>query len=227
MNDNSSSKTGSAHGARTIGISLLVALGIAVVVLVTIIWPAEYGKDPTGVGEVLGLMTMTPETETVVEAAIAEPVVALVPAVTQGEKVIPISVPAMENMEVASRFNIRPRAAAYRNDMADVTLKSGEWVEYKADMFEGDAVLYTWTASGGEIYTDVHAEPTVDKESYPEKYWLRYEESETTEGHGLIIAPFRGNHGWYWLNRNREPVSVHVEISGYYNDFGMVGGSTK
>ena len=221
MQNNSSSNIAPAHNARAIGFSLLVALAIAALVLVTIIWPAEYGKDPTGVGEFLGLMIMTPETEP------AEPVATSISTGAQAEKVIPIGDPGTEHMELASRDNIQAREVAYRNDTADVTLRSGEWVEYKAELLEGDPLLYTWTASGGEIYTDFHADPTVDKASYPEKYWLRYEESEKVAGHGLIIAPFTGNHGWYWVNRNPDPVSIHIEVSGFYNQFRMFGRSAR
>jgi len=38
--------------------SALIALGVAVLLLVTVVLPAEYGIDPTGVGRVLGLTRM-------------------------------------------------------------------------------------------------------------------------------------------------------------------------
>lgn len=43
-----------AHFARSIAITLLAAG----VIVVTIVMPAEYGVDPTGVGQVLGLKQM-------------------------------------------------------------------------------------------------------------------------------------------------------------------------
>ena len=38
--------------------STLIALAVAVALLVTVVLPAEYGIDPTGVGRVLGLTRM-------------------------------------------------------------------------------------------------------------------------------------------------------------------------
>ena len=38
--------------------STIIALTIAVTLLLCIVIPAEYGKDPTGVGEILGLKQM-------------------------------------------------------------------------------------------------------------------------------------------------------------------------
>jgi hypothetical protein len=215
------------HDARAIGLSLLAALAIAAVVLVTIIWPAEYGKDPTGVGAFLGLMVLTPEPDTAVETAAEQPVAASAPSGAQTGKVIPINAAPTDNMKVASRDDIRPQVFAYLSDAAEVTLRTGEWAEYKAHMFEGKPLLYSWTASGGDVYTDFHGDPTAEKASYPEGYWLRYQETEDVEGHGMIIAPFTGNHGWYWVNRNREPVSIRIEVSGFYDQFRRVGGSAR
>ena len=47
-------------------IGTAVALVVAVIVLVAIVWPAEYGKDPTGIGALLGIEGMsTAATETI------------------------------------------------------------------------------------------------------------------------------------------------------------------
>src|SRR5687768_5131435 len=44
--------------SRTLVRSTLVAAGVALLLLVTIVLPAEYGVDPTGVGRVTGLKRM-------------------------------------------------------------------------------------------------------------------------------------------------------------------------
>ena len=38
--------------------STIIAIGIATIILVTTVLPAEYGIDPTGAGELLGLKKM-------------------------------------------------------------------------------------------------------------------------------------------------------------------------
>lgn len=42
----------------------LLAIVLAVVILITTVLPAEYGIDPTGVGEALGLMALAPNQST-------------------------------------------------------------------------------------------------------------------------------------------------------------------
>lgn len=44
--------------ARALLRSTLIALVVAIVLLTTVVLPAEYGMDPTGIGRVLGLTQM-------------------------------------------------------------------------------------------------------------------------------------------------------------------------
>jgi len=30
------------------------------------------------------------------------------------------------------------------------------------------------------------------------------------------VAPFDGNHGWYWMNIEENPVKIVLEVRGYY-----------
>jgi hypothetical protein len=34
-------------------------------------------------------------------------------------------------------------------------------------------------------------------------------------GSGRLVAPFAGQHGWYWLNRGQQPVTVKVSVTGF------------
>lgn len=49
------------HDARKLALATLAALGVATLVLVLFILPAEYGIDPTGVGTAIGLDTLNGE----------------------------------------------------------------------------------------------------------------------------------------------------------------------
>jgi hypothetical protein len=237
VNNQSGSNVVIEHDARSIVKGLIVALIVGVIVVVTIIWPAEYGKDPTGIGALLGLTRMSAEELAAVETTPVELSVesssayaAAVESTSAGatsKKVIPITVWPMEDMEVAAPENIQIRPSVFRSDSAEVTLQTGEAMEYKAELSEGEPLMFSWTATGGEIYTDLHAEPTVNRDSYPEHYFYRYEEREDTEGHGRFTAPFTGNHGWYLLNRNAGPVTVRLEISGFYSSFKPIEKETQ
>lgn len=225
------------HSAKSILKGLGAAFIIGAIVVLTIIWPAEYGKDPTGVGALLGLTIMsaeelavaesTPPTQSTALSSAFADVVESASAVATSEKVIPITVWPLDDMESAPLENIQSRPAAFRSDSAEVTLQSGQAMEYKVELLEGEPLMYSWTTMGGEIYTDLHAEPTVNRDSYPEHYFYRYEELEDTDGHGRFTAPFTGNHGWYLLNRNASPVTFRLEVSGFHSDFKTIEKETQ
>ena len=80
---------------------------------------------------------------------------------------------------------------------------------------QGDSFVYDWKINEGVIYTDFHADPA-DTDAYPSRYWIRYEEGELEGGSGHLVAPFDGNHGWYWLNIAEGPVSIQLEVRGFY-----------
>ena len=94
-------------------------------------------------------------------------------------------------------------------------MAADEQLEYKAKMAKGQVMVYSWEVDGGEIYYDFHA----DAYDGPEGYWVRYEEGDgKAEAHGSLVAPFSGNHGWYWLNYNPEPITIRLTVSGYYEE---------
>ena len=91
-----------------------------------------------------------------------------------------------------------------------------ESVELKYDLAEGDGMVFCWAATG-EVLFDLHAEPdggTVDD--------ARSFAAGRGQRHGgTYIAPFDGIHGWFWENRGRESVTVHLVASG------MMAGATR
>jgi hypothetical protein len=44
-------------------------------------------------------------------------------------------------------------------------------------------------------------------------YW---EERQSDNAHGSFVAPFAGSHGWYWRNTKKNPVTISLQISGFY-----------
>ena len=97
-----------------------------------------------------------------------------------------------------------------------IDLEAFEQVEVKAVMHQGDSMVYSWKLVEGEtVYSDFHADPS-QPEGYPEQYWIRYLESEEAAASGSLVAPFDGNHGWYWLNIEENPVKIELEVSGYW-----------
>ncbi|MDP2319880.1 MAG: hypothetical protein Q8O42_11160 [Acidobacteriota bacterium] len=111
--------------ARAIGIALLVAA----IILVTAVLPAEYGIDPTGIGQAAGLLR---------------------PPASAIDMTIPVTPEAAATVT-------RPDAA-FRSDEMTLTLKPGEGVEIKATMVKGSSYVFSWTVAGGTVEFDMHGE---------------------------------------------------------------------
>ena len=104
----------------------------------------------------------------------------------------------------------------FSNETIEITLAPGERMEYMLDIEQGESVLYSWQVDKGNLYSDFHSHPG-DKDKYPENYWIRYEESEHGGSHGTVVAPFTGPTGWYWVNKNEHPVTVQLQLVGYFS----------
>ena len=92
-------------------------------------------------------------------------------------------------------------------------------------MQQGDVIIYSWSIDKGIVYTDFHADPSENTEQYPDEYFIRYRESETASSSGSMVAPFSGNHGWYWLNIEEHPIQVTLDVAGFYSEIKELGRS--
>ncbi len=187
----------------------------ALLASLVVVLPAEYGIDPTGLGEKIGVTRI---------AAATAPSVDATPRRIEG--VFP-PIPAADSFdffepEVLGDPYSRSQDAPFRSDRLVIPLDVGEQVEVKTTMKQGNALVYRWALLEGKtIYTDFHADPhAVDL--YPDQYWIRYAESESDAGAGSLVAPFDGNHGWYWLNIEEQPVRIELEIHGFYDTIGEI-----
>src|SRR5690606_23157458 len=87
--------------------------------------------------------------------------------------------------------------------------------EIKLWMTTAKAVTYSWSIDRGTIYSDFHGHTP---DAGP-NFFVRYiEHQETGGGNGSLVAPFDGEHGWYWLNYNDFPVTVTLTVTGYFDD---------
>ncbi len=181
---------------RQLLIATAVALAVGSLLLVTTVLPAEYGIDPTGLGARMGIFAMSKDAE--------EPLGASVVPATASENA-PTSVPSESTTVVRSE-------TPYRHDTMSLTLAPGEGAEIKASMRTGDAFVFQWQASGGDLAVDMHGERVDAAKDEYTSYWI---EPVQREASGSFTAPFEGSHGWYWLNRGTTPVTVALEVSGF------------
>jgi len=163
-----------------------IALVAASVLLVTVILPAEYGFDPLGTGEALGLSALA-------GTAAFDPVVP-----PQGDKQIPVQ---------EGNYALYP--AQYKFDSREFTLGPYEYVEYKYHLEQGATMLFSWAASD-DVMHDFHGVPdgSTTEQSYDNRSRRRAD--------GSFAAPFAGIHGWYWENPGGETITVRLTTAGYY-----------
>ena len=105
-----------------IAVATGVALAVAAALLVTIVLPAEYGRDPLGTGKALGLLALY-------EA---------------GEDDDAAALPA------APAATTRPRE--YKIDASEFEIGPGQAFEYKYRLEKGAGMVYAWTTTGALKY---------------------------------------------------------------------------
>jgi len=121
--------------------STVIAIFAAAAILVTIVLPAEYAIDPTGMGRVLKLTEMGE-----IKAQLAE---------------------EPEQERAADQEPVTPASLpAGRSDDLTITLKPGEGTEVKLAMNQGARVNFAWMVTGGVVNFDLHGDGGGQSTSY-------------------------------------------------------------
>lgn len=191
------------------------AVAVAGLILVTTILPAEFGIDPTGIGGRLGLDALA-STAPTGPSPDASPTPTQAPALTPAAAPEPAAAPVEldavgQPVQPVDGSVVSKRAGAYHSETFSVTLAPGKGAEVKAPMKAGDGMVFRWVASG-DVAFDMHGDHANSTNDEYTSYWI---ERTQREASGTFTAAFDGNHGWYWLNRGTEPVTVQVEVSGF------------
>lgn len=195
--------------------SVVLALAGALLILVMFVLPAEYSVDPTGVGGWLGLTAMNKPIRTL----------QIKDVVGGNERYRAINVPAVgEPIPLPNPEVFQGKSSPPRSGSKQIHLQPGEFTEIKVKLDVGQVVLFAWQVAGGEVYTDFHGhEPGAGDDAF-----VRYEEQQSgARGNGSLVAPFTGEHGWYWLNISEGPIDVVLNVSGYYSDLVDYGVSSQ
>jgi hypothetical protein len=192
--------------------SLIIALIIGVVLLLTAVLPAEYGLDPLGTGKLFGFSKLY-----------------------QGDKQI-------ENIDLNSSLNFKkikmeklgsssitpkpmeadnpPPEKQYqiREDAITVVVPAKKGIEYKFKSLKYGSIKYEWSTDNGIVYIDFHGEveqANPPKNVFYESYTLAYSNNMA----GTLTAPFNGKHGWYFRNETKENIVVTIKLNGQYELF--------
>lgn len=173
--------------------STFLAAAVAGVLLVTVVMPAEYGIDPTGIGKVVGLTKMGEIKTSLAKDAALETVRQQEPEQVAGEE------PMVER--------------TVQTHEKTITLAPNAWTEIKLVMEQGASANYTWITDGGQVNYDTHG----DSKSLDINYH-GYEKGTKQHDEGVLTAKFSGNHGWYWRNRTDKTITITLTTNGTYQD---------
>lgn len=197
--------------------STIVAAIVAAVLLVTVVFPAEYGKDWTGVGRLLGLTEMGEIKVALAREAAADAAL----QATQSAPTAPLPDPAATSAASLQAATPSPAAATpaanpgadasgWRDELS-FSLSPGQGIEIKLVMKEGEKARYDWKVQGGVVNYDTHGDGFGRSISYVKGRGVPADEGE-------LVAAFTGNHGWFWRNRGDAPVTVVLRTAGQYSE---------
>jgi len=196
--------------------STAIAFITAMVLLVTVVMPADYGIDPTGIGRVLNLTQMGEIKKELAAEAAADAMAQAAGGVTAPASTEPAAQPDSAAPVAAAAPAPAPVTAAKAEtvkvqwrDETQVTLKPGEGIEIKLSMNEGAKALYAWTVQGGAVNFDTHGDGLGRSISYEKGRGVAADEGE-------LVAAFKGKHGWFWRNRGDAAVTLLLQTSGDY-----------
>ena len=118
-----------------------------------------------------------------------------------------------EPLPVLSGINQREHAEKFKSETIETILNPRQQIEYMASIEQGEVLLFSWQVDG-KIYFDFHAH----QDDVNPDVWIRYSEGVNINNNGSIVAPYTGEHGWYWVNLDTKPVTLILTVSGYYKN---------
>ena len=130
--------------------------------------------------------------------------------------------PRLDDFDVALPVtqgeNFAPSGKPFRKAELSIPLAVDGAVEYKAVAEAGQSFVYAWRVEGGKVHYDFHAHPS----GAAPDFFTRYRQGEGSSGGGAIVAPYAGQHGWYWLNLEGHPVTVKLKVAGFYDSISEI-----
>ncbi|WP_400079952.1 hypothetical protein [Winogradskyella sp. R77965] len=192
--------------------SLIIAIIIGAIVLVTAVLPAEYGIDPLGTGKLLGFSELYQGNN---QAENYDSYSSLNFKTIKMEKLgSPKSTPKPSEANNPPPENQYPE----REDTIEVVVPAKKGVEYKFKSLKLGHTKYEWTLDKGVVYLDFHGE--VKQENPPKNvFYESYTVAYSNNMAGTFTAPFEGKHGWYFRNDTSEDIVVTIKLNGEYELF--------
>jgi hypothetical protein len=207
--------------------STILAAIVAGALLVTVVMPAEYGIDPTGLAEMTGLKRMGEIRISLAEEAEADLKLSKAKS-TEATNVGTFTIKeetsqtitaddASVEVTIDEALPLAPAAdtikTAVQNHEMTFSLAPDEGTEVKVTMIKGAKVSYIWQTDGGKSNFDVHGDSKKLDISYHPYY-----KGTDSKREGILEAAFDGGHGWFWRNRTKKTLTITINTSGEYTD---------
>ena len=162
---------------RKLWLGILASVVLAIVLLFIVVLPAEYGLDPTGAGELLGLNALSNPVRTI----------EIVDIVGGNEEYRNVEIPDFGDPVPLPNPNVyQSETAVFQSESLQIPIGPFEETEIKTVLAQGKMILYSWEVDRGDIYVDFHGHEPGDSD-----YWVRYQEQqEGVGGNGSLVAPF-------------------------------------
>lgn len=221
--------------------STIVAVIAAAVILVTVVLPAEYSIDPTGIGRALQLTQMgeikkqlaieaemdrqkdrqqqapaTPDRRSGLPGFMADFLAGLLVSPAAAHPGGHDDDDDQNRVEPAAKPPValaQPAPTVAKTDEVRFTLKPNEGIEYKMTMLRGGVVQFSWRVEGGKVNYDMHGTP---KDGGKESSYKKA--SGVASDTGVLTAAYDGSHGWFWRNRGSSDVTITLKTTGAYSE---------
>ena len=172
----------------------LGALIAAVLIVLGAILPAEFNRDPLGIGKLSGLSRLwAPEDEKV-------------------------------DVAKAGAARAREYDTPFRSDVVEIPLgdflagADRSELEYKVRMKKDATLIYSWEVIGAAEPRDFHFDQhghTTPAPGQPMSV-ATYRQAFGLKQQGALTAPFDGIQGWQFTNSSEKPVVVKLRLAGFY-----------
>jgi hypothetical protein len=177
-------------------LSTIIAATTAAIILITVILPAEYAIDPTGIGRLLQLTQMGETKAKLSKVPVSDSAALIQPVNILSQN------PTSSPLDVNTTWRHETRLKLAPNQSVEVKLK----------MLKDAKANYEWLTEQGTVNFDEHGDGGSGA-------FISYKKGRgESSSSGELIAAFDGVHGWYWKNPGESEVTIILRTRGDYID---------
>lgn len=180
---------------KTLLISTGVVLVVALLIVFAAVLPAEFNKDPLGVGKLTGIARLwAPAEKTVGEGDLVGRARYYETPFRSDVVEIPLTGPGGG--------------------------RTGPELEYKVRMAKDATLIYAWEVVDPKerdaVHYDFHGHTVPSPLSKEEMVVSTWKQAYGNSGQGALTSPFDGIQGWQFTNTTQKPIVVRVKLAGFY-----------